>query len=565
MTSRWGNPIANNYLEDKEGNLLPGGTVDFYEAGTSTPLAVYSDPDLSVSLGSQITADDNGMLPDFHLAAGTAYKSVGKDSGGITKWTRDDVFSLDSSVDARLDSLEATINALDGLTLNGILNGGMRVADGADGTLATSFAAGKVAGFYAKAANVTAGSITQGTSSTFESGYFSLLSGVSMSGAGDVVAQMRIDGREASRYTDGAATFSCDVFHDLGASVTFTAYIKKPSSSLNGWGSLATIATGTGTPVPNLTTSAVTVTSSDVGDVSNGLAVEVVATVASSISAKNLRFGDFKLESGGSVTSFNEQQYRASVAALGFGSKDARLSDPSISNGTDTEHDIDISAGSIMDSANSSALITGGLTKQIDASWAAGTNAGGFPSALTLSADTWYRVFLIGKTDGTVDAGFDTSSTAANLLSDATGYTLYRRIGSVLTGNTSNILEFRQDGDYFQFNVPFEAAAWSLSTSAANVVVGAPPNSVAHLSFELSVTAGNTVSTVVRHPDGTDVAASATSFTFTRRAPGAVDDRGSHYVSCPVNGSSQVSVRSSGIAGAAGALMSLGWTDRRAS
>jgi len=100
------------------------------------------------------------------------------------------------------------------------------------------------------------------------------------------------------------------------------------------------------------------------------------------------------------------------------------------SNDTDTDHDINITAGKARDAVDSFSInLASEITKQIDVDWVAGDDAGGFPSGLTLSADTWYHVFVIAKTDGTTDAGFDTSLTATNLLSDATGYTKYRRVG----------------------------------------------------------------------------------------------------------------------------------------
>lgn len=99
-------------------------------------------------------------------------------------------------------------------------------------------------------------------------------------------------------------------------------------------------------------------------------------------------------------------------------------------NGSDPEHDIDIAVGDCRDFANTKNIkLTSAITKQIDANWAEGAAAGGFPSSLTLSNTTWYRVFVILKSDGTIDAGYDTSATAANLLSDATGYAEYRQVG----------------------------------------------------------------------------------------------------------------------------------------
>ena len=84
-----------------------------------------------------------------------------------------------------------------------------------------------------------------------------------------------------------------------------------------------------------------------------------------------------------------------------------------ITNGTDTAHDIDIAAGSIADSADSVRMtLSASLTKAVDVDWVEGAG-GGFPSGLTLSNTTWYRVFLIAKPDGTTDAGFDTSTTAS--------------------------------------------------------------------------------------------------------------------------------------------------------
>lgn len=112
-------------------------------------------------------------------------------------------------------------------------------------------------------------------------------------------------------------------------------------------------------------------------------------------------------------------------------------------NTTDSEYDVDISEGECANNDNSGCIkLTTSITKQIDANWGEGTNAGGFPSGLTLNADTWYHVFVISKPDGTVDAGFDTDLSASNLLSDASLYTKYRRVGSILTDSSSNIVLF---------------------------------------------------------------------------------------------------------------------------
>ena len=115
-------------------------------------------------------------------------------------------------------------------------------------------------------------------------------------------------------------------------------------------------------------------------------------------------------------------------------------------------NDIEIGVGIARDSTDTKTMKrTSVITKQNDADWAEGDNAGGFPSGLTLLADTWYHVFIIRKTsDGSIDAGFDTSFTAANLLADATGYSEFLWIWSVKTNATGDpAFNFK---DYDQFD-----------------------------------------------------------------------------------------------------------------
>jgi len=119
-----------------------------------------------------------------------------------------------------------------------------------------------------------------------------------------------------------------------------------------------------------------------------------------------------------------------------------------LSNGTDTDHDIDVATGNAYDSTLTDLLELGSiLTKQIDASWATGDDAGGLSSSLTVANSTWYHVFLV-TIAGTVDVIFDTSLTCANGVTDHS-VTSYRRIGSVLTDGSANIYAFVQEGNTF--------------------------------------------------------------------------------------------------------------------
>jgi len=146
-------------------------------------------------------------------------------------------------------------------------------------------------------------------------------------------------------------------------------------------------------------------------------------------------------------------------------------------NDTDTDHDIEISTGQCADADASLFMsLTSVITKQIDVNWVEGDDAGGFPSGLTLTADTWYRVFIINK-NGTLDAGYDTSSTATNLLSDASTYSEYKQVGWVLTDVSSNIEQFRQHDDDFIWDVP--PKSWdgtNPGTSGVLRTIAVPPS-----------------------------------------------------------------------------------------
>jgi len=87
----WIDPIF--YLADgTTPNAL--GTLEFYQAGTSTPQAVYSESDGSVSLGAVLSLNSNGRYATNIYLGGTGYKVIEKDSDGVPIRTVDDVESM---------------------------------------------------------------------------------------------------------------------------------------------------------------------------------------------------------------------------------------------------------------------------------------------------------------------------------------------------------------------------------------------------------------------------------------------------------------------------------------
>jgi len=142
-------------------------------------------------------------------------------------------------------------------------------------------------------------------------------------------------------------------------------------------------------------------------------------------------------------------------------------------NSGDATNDIDIGVGECTsEDGTTNIVLSSSMTKRIDATWTAGTGNGGFPSALTLTTDIWYHLFVIKKTStGVVDVGFDTSLTATNLLNTST-YDKYRRIASVYRNSTPAIELYFQQGDYFYW----KDWAWTQITNPAdgNVTVSTP-------------------------------------------------------------------------------------------
>ena len=140
-------------------------------------------------------------------------------------------------------------------------------------------------------------------------------------------------------------------------------------------------------------------------------------------------------------------------------------------NSTDSEHDIDFSAGNAQADDGSLVFSVIALTKRIDANWVAGTNQGGL-FAGTVANNTWYHCFVIyNPTTSASDAGFDTSTIAANAPS---GFTKYDYRCSVLTNGSGNIIAFRQDGKTITFSPVLVYTNTSVGTTFSTFTAIAP-------------------------------------------------------------------------------------------
>lgn len=159
-----------------------------------------------------------------------------------------------------------------------------------------------------------------------------------------------------------------------------------------------------------------------------------------------------------------------------------------MSNAVDTANDITVAAGSVRDDTDTVDMrLNTAITKQLDATWAVGTAAGGLNTGAEANS-TWYEVHVIMRPDtGVVDVMFTTTANRATL---PTNYVYKRRIGWIRNDSGGSILQFTQVDDDFTWTTQVLDLDGTLSTTAAAVTLTVPPSSVA--KFRSSITSDAT-------------------------------------------------------------------------
>jgi hypothetical protein len=84
-------PWIERQFNDANGEPLSGGKLRSYVAGTSTPLATYSDALLTVANQVEIVLDADGRTPDPVRLLPQGYKFVLLDADDVEQYTYDDV------------------------------------------------------------------------------------------------------------------------------------------------------------------------------------------------------------------------------------------------------------------------------------------------------------------------------------------------------------------------------------------------------------------------------------------------------------------------------------------
>ncbi len=138
---------------------------------------------------------------------------------------------------------------------------------------------------------------------------------------------------------------------------------------------------------------------------------------------------------------------------------------PFIVTGTDADHDVTTATGRCRDASDVINIdVNSAVVKQIDGVWVEGTNQPGRFPGVALTANTTYFFHVIVKdSDGTVDAGFDTSETAANR---PVGWGRYRALLPFLTNSSANLMQYGRTEQGTAVRVEYKAPVESLSTTA---------------------------------------------------------------------------------------------------
>lgn len=123
-------------------------------------------------------------------------------------------------------------------------------------------------------------------------------------------------------------------------------------------------------------------------------------------------------------------------------------------NTTNPNTQIDFASGNFAFSDGSSFANFSAITKRLDANWVVGTNQGGLFTGTVQANSTYHCIAIYNPTTKISDVGFLLG--IAGVAPDPTsvlpsGFTKWKRIGSIMTNSSGNIILFKQRDKYFEW------------------------------------------------------------------------------------------------------------------
>lgn len=217
---------------------------------------------------------------------------------------------------------------------------------------------------------------------------------------------------------------------------------------------------------------------------------------------------DIKLREGGALKFYNSSGVHQNDVNLGQASRSllgqTYLPKPITiaNNSSDSEHDIDFGDGIIEFDDGTGQAVATALTKQLDASWVAGTGQGGLDTG-SIATNTWYYCFAIyNPTTLTADFLFSASYSSPTLPS---GYTKKEYRGAVLTDASSNIRTATYNLNYVHFHSTLTSYNGTATTTRTFKSISTPPIPViANITATMDSSSVTTASAWVTSPIETD-------------------------------------------------------------
>jgi hypothetical protein len=195
--------------------------------------------------------------------------------------------------------------------------------------------------------------------------------------------------------------------------------------------------------------------------------------------------------------------------------------------------------------------------------WAVGSGNGALDTS-TIAINNWYYVYQIQRPDtGVVDICISASPTAPTFGGNIpAAYTLYRRIGAILTDTSSQWRKFSQIGDEFLWDVPSrDMNGGNIATGPGSLVNLLVPNQIKVRAFvAVEYGTAGTVFGLVTSPDQADTAAGVANFNMVGSA---TNTNAMFYGEIRTNASGQIRVRTDVAITGNAFVFNRGWSDTR--
>lgn len=324
-------------------------------------------------------------------------------------------------------------------------------------------------------------------------------------------------------------------------------------SSFNGSGVFSI--SGTGLPyVPNTTISS-TVANTLNSNLATGLSTTICRDGQSTVTA-NIPFAGFKLTGIGNGTAATDAAAFGQIASqsgLFVGFLGGLGLSTAGSSGT-----FGITSGAAVNSTATTFMSLASAFTKTTAAWVVGTGNGSL-DASSIANNTWYHVFLIQGAGLAGDVLISTSVSAPTL---PTGYTTFRRIGSLFTNGSAQWIKFIQRGNVFTYDSPqSDVTGQSITSTPALFALSVPPGVSVTANTRMAMSTGANGRILVQSPD--EASASALGTAGNASAAWLTTSSMAYQLATITNTAQQVRIAAESGSSVTLTLVTYGWVDAR--